>query len=105
VTLASAPVAAQAQAVTRDLPLTPGTDVAALTDLKTILTTMGGQLVSDAPQAGQIMAMFPGSDFIQGLAWDDRQGKAGITLTCTGESRTVAEERCATVERQYKQRR
>jgi hypothetical protein len=94
--------AAYAQVTQIELPLDPGNQVAALNNLKTILTNMGGQIHIDAPQTGRVGAMFAGGHQVLANAWKDMQGKTGIILTCLGEGLAQAQERCKTVQRQYK---
>jgi hypothetical protein len=96
------PAHTQSQAMQLALPLHPGTQEAALTQLKTIFTNMGGEIHIDAPQFGTVGARFPGEHSITAAALKDTQGATGISLTCTGASLAQAQERCTTVQRQYK---
>jgi hypothetical protein len=99
--LSMATVRAQPQTMQIDLPLEPGKEAAAMSQLKTILTGMGGQINTDIPQTGIVGAMFPGGHQVNATAHKNSQGKTDIILTCSGESLAQAQERCKTVQRQY----
>ena len=101
-TLCMTTARAQSQVMQIALPLHPGTQEAALTQLKMIFTNMGGDIHIDAPQFGTVGARFPGEHFITAAALKDTQGTTGISLTCTGASLAQAQERCRTVQREYK---
>jgi hypothetical protein len=92
---------ARAQVMQSELPLEPGKQVAALTQLKTIFTGMGGEIQMDTPQAGNVSAMFPGGHLVIASVAKYDQGKMRLILTCMGENHTQAQERCTTVQRQY----